>query len=672
MPRRLRRIAASCLPLACLFALVPTAHGQWTAPTTEELTMSSQPEVPHASAIYLFREEINDDNDPSWSIYVRLKVLTEEGRKYANVQLNEFQASNRSRKIVDIQGRTIHPDGAIIPFAEKPVDKLVTQREGLKENSKEFTLPDVQVGSILEYRYKVVFDDHHAYAPAWYVQSELFTRKAHYKWIPTTRHLVMKDVRGVERVTRIEAVPVLPKGAVFKQSGGAGNTRDLGETDVELKIDNVPPAPREDYMPPINNLSYRVLFYYMAYKTGDEFWQDEGYRWSKASDEFIGPGPKVQVAARQLVGPSDTQEQKLRKIYAAVMQVENLTYTRGFPAGQDAANGIQPPKTTDDLWERKAGHSDQIAELFVAMTRAAGMKAYLMSVSNRNRNFFIPEYLSLSQLQDSIAIVNVNGKEEFFDPGEPSCPYGQLASPHSDTRGLRQTERGTAIAATPVAMLTASRIQRVANLTMDEHGIASGTVKLTWTGQPALTLRQTALRGSFTLQISLEDQIKQMIPAGTTIAVSGIQNLAEYEDPLVVTYNVRGPLATLAGSRMTIPGEFFEANAKQMFPQEKRETPVYLGYPRIVQDAVRIAFPPGFGLETTPETVKLLLQKDAAYSLSAEPAPASISVRREFDLGNPYYKVDQYPELRTFYNDFQSKDREAVVLKALGQAPAGN
>ena len=61
-----------------------------------------------------------------FSTYVRLKVLTESGKKYANVELGYASSNdNGSISVDDIEGRTIHPDGTIIPFTGKPYEKLI-------------------------------------------------------------------------------------------------------------------------------------------------------------------------------------------------------------------------------------------------------------------------------------------------------------------------------------------------------------------------------------------------------------------------------------------------------------------------------------------------------------------------------------------------------------------
>src|SRR5260370_7345347 len=67
----------------------PALAQQWIAPTPEELSMTAQPEVPGAPAVYLYREETTDDKLHMFSIYVRLKVLTERGTDHGNVELND-------------------------------------------------------------------------------------------------------------------------------------------------------------------------------------------------------------------------------------------------------------------------------------------------------------------------------------------------------------------------------------------------------------------------------------------------------------------------------------------------------------------------------------------------------------------------------------------------------
>jgi hypothetical protein len=606
-----------------------------------------------------------------WSVYTRIKVLTEAGKDLANVELNQYSGEDSAGYTINaIAGRTIHSDGTIIPFTGKPFEKLVSKGQGFKVMSKVFTLPDVEVGSIIEYRYELRYDDNHYIPPSWFIETSLYTRKAHYLWRPTDLQLTTKGEHGEELTSTVAWSPVLPPGFEVKQNRlPGGNSSDGGQLIIELNIHDIPPAPVEEYMPPLGSLSYRVRFYYTAFRSADEYWKNEGKGWSKNNEKFIGPGNKVKAAVNDLVAPTDTPDQKLRKLYAAVMKIDNTSYSRDRSTTDEKG----PAKSTDDIWERKRGGDDQIAQLFIAMARAAGMKAYAMRVTDRDRNVFVSSYLSFDQFDDTIAIVVVDGKEQFFDPGQRYCAYGHLAWRHTMTQGIRQTDNGSAIAQTPSEPYSAARTQRIANLNMDEHGEVTGTVKMAWTGDPALNWRHTFLRGDATsLNHDLRTAMENMMPNGMDVKVASIDNLDDYEKPLTVSYTVKGPIGSPTGKRLLLPGDLFETNTKPTFPHEKRETNIFFNYPHAVQDALRINFPANFSIESAPVNEQLPFEKFAAYVLKTETTPTSITIRREFDLGNLFYKLDEYPNLRAFYNKLETKDQEPIVLKLAAPATGGN
>jgi hypothetical protein len=307
------------------------------------------------------------------------------------------------------------------------------------------------------------------------------------------------------------------------------------------------------------------------------------------------------------------------------------------------------------------------------MARAAGMKAYVMAVTNRDNNIFLESYLNLGQLDDDLAIVSVDGKEQFFDPGSRFCAYGHLAWKHSMSSGLRQTDDGTALALVPPELYTASRIQRVADLTMDAHGIATGTVNMAYIGASALYWRQHSLTGDATsLEHDLRTSVEELLPPGMDVKVTSIGKLADYEQPLSVTLSVKGEIGSSTGKRLLIPGDIFEGNSKPSFPHEKREIPVYFDYPYMNQDAVRINFPASLTIESMPTSDKLQFQNFAIYTLSTASTPTSITVHRNYSLGAIIFYPKEYSELRSFYSKMETADQGSVVLTASPTAAASS
>jgi len=55
----------------------------------------------------------------------------------------------------------------------------------------------------------------------------------------------------------------------------------------------------------------------------------------------------------------------------------------------------------------------------------------------------------------------------------------------------------------------------------------------------------------------------------------------------------------------------------------------------------------------------------AVYSMSVVAAPKNFTTRRSYMFGGTLVLPKDYPELRTFYSQFESKDQESVVLKVV-------
>src|SRR5271157_1565883 len=137
---------------AVVAGLLPARAEDWQPVTPEELKMTSEPLAPGAPAVILYRQVDRDDDirRPHEIDYLQIKILTEEGRKYADV---EIPYGKKQGHIGGISARTIHPDGSIVKFEGKAYDKTIVKAKGVRYLAKTFTLPDVQVGSIIEYRF---------------------------------------------------------------------------------------------------------------------------------------------------------------------------------------------------------------------------------------------------------------------------------------------------------------------------------------------------------------------------------------------------------------------------------------------------------------------------------------------------------------------------------------
>src|SRR5579864_3339270 len=159
-----RFVYFSALITAILWAANAYAGVKFQPVSQEELKMTSEPLVPGAPVIILYREVQRDDcvmcqskgasllNGDRFEInYFRVKILTEAGRKYGDV---EIRLPKEVGSVDNINARTIRPDGSIINFNGQVFEKTIYKAKGIQYLAKTFTMPEVQVGSIIEYYYR--------------------------------------------------------------------------------------------------------------------------------------------------------------------------------------------------------------------------------------------------------------------------------------------------------------------------------------------------------------------------------------------------------------------------------------------------------------------------------------------------------------------------------------
>src|SRR6266850_2414995 len=166
-----------------LIFTVPVAWAGFLPVSPDELKMTSEPLAPGAAAILLYRQVDRDDNGRTSheDNYFRIKILTEEGRKYADIEIPFLK---QSENIVNVRARTIKPDGSIVNFDGKVFEKTIVKAKGLKYLAKTFTLPDIQVGGIIEYYYTDDFKEYSLFDSHWILSDQLFTRKAQFSLKP--------------------------------------------------------------------------------------------------------------------------------------------------------------------------------------------------------------------------------------------------------------------------------------------------------------------------------------------------------------------------------------------------------------------------------------------------------------------------------------------------------
>jgi hypothetical protein len=636
-------VSLLCLPVVLALAVRAQAE-DWLPVSPEELSMTGDPKAPGAPAIYLYRQVDRNDAMSQESTYVRVKILTEEGRKYADVELPYIKGSEVIRSI---EARTIRPDGSIANWDGTTYEKPIVAARGVKYLAKTFTLPAVEPGSIVEYRYRHAYPQGWVFDSHWILSQDLFTRHAKFSLDPSQYYgLRWSWPRG------------LPDGT-------AAPTKERGL--IRLETHDVPAFVTEEYMPPANELKYRVDFIYIGdgndEKDATAYWKRFGRKAYQDVNDFTSRRKAMEEAVAQTVKPDEGQEEKLRKLYARTQQLRNLSFEPQESEQEREREKLDDIHNVEDVWKRGYGDATQITWLFLALVRAAGMQADPELVAPRDEYFFDPRMLNSTQLRSNFVVVKLDGRELALDPGTPFNPFGLLPWSATAIRGLRLDKSGGSWADTPMPLPANARIERKADLKLTPANSLEGRVTVTYTGLEAAWRRMEESREDETERRRfLEDALKYAVPTGIDVALTNQPDWTSSDAPLVAEYDVRVPgYATAAGRRRLLPVGLFGSEEKRMFLRASRVQPLYFSFPFEHTDEVTIEVPPGQHIDSVPKAGNVDL-KVLKYETSANGEGSRLQLRRNLRVNLSLVDVRFYGQVRDFFQQVRTGDAQQVVV----------
>lgn len=628
--------------LCALLIALPALAEDWLPVTPEELKLASEPKAPGAPAIYLYRQVDRDDQDNREHTYARIKIFTEEGRKYADVEIPFLKGRG---DIKGIQARTIRPDGSIVNFDGKVYEKMIVKAKGVKFLAKTFTLPDVQAGSIIEYRYTRNIEEGYVFDSSWLLSEELFTKHAKFSLHRSNDFALQWSwPRG------------LPEGT---------NPPTEDHHVIRLETNNVPAFQIEDYMPPQNEMKFRVEFMYTRNTEKDpgKFWKEEGKTLYRGIEVFTDKRKAMEQAVSQIVSANDPPEVKLQKIYARTQQIRNTSYEQEKTAQERARDKEKDTSNVEDVWKHGYASGYEITWLFMALARAAGFEASPVLVSTRDEHFFNPKLMNPSDLNTNVVLVKLNGKDIYLDPGAEFVPFGMLPWSETAVQGLRPDKDGGAWVSTLLPAAAESGIERKASLQLTDSGSLEGKATLTFKGLSAWWRRADERNEDETQRKKfLEDQIKEYIPVAVDAELTNKPDWKSSASTLVAEFDLKVPgWATAAGRRALLAVGLFGGAEKHLFEHTARVHPVYFSYPYEDLDDVTIDLPLGWQISNLPK-LNNIDAKVCSYHADAQNNGGSLHVTRQLTMNILMLDPKYYGALRNFYQQVRTGDEQQIIL----------
>jgi len=678
------QILVACFWVALVRAARPEA-GQTTWPpiSAEDAAMTDCPKQPGAPAVILYREETTDVDKRTTTVFKRLKILTAAGRDRSSIVIPFVAGYN---KVVGIEARVVPPQGPAQLFDGEIFERTDLRRGRLRLAAKTFALPNVEAGSIIDYRYEIVSGRSGLSAKRLNALINDLTasevrpeeggaiERKNPRTIPVGRWTVQEDL--FTKHLKLSYKNTMAGFAALLGAGGrlgwASVGMEFGKPFVTLgsallELYNVPSFAAEDNMIPeaVARTSVDLFFIDHEIANGGEYWKLESRDWQKGVEEFVGRPGQLAAVARRIAGDATEPMERLERIYAEVQGIRNLSYEKDLNDERKKELKIKDNRRAEDVLERRYGLRSDITRTFVKLARAAGFEAEVVRVTARDNKLFRKELLSFyDQLDSEIALVNASGRTMVFDPATPFCPFGLIHWTRTNSAGLRISDNPPAFFTTPLSPPDMALTTREVALALDTQGGLAGTVRTTYTGQEALVRRLDHIHDDDAARReALERELGDLLPPDAMVRLTGVENIDNNDTSLIVIYDIAIPgLATKAGDKTLLPLSPLAGSGQYPFRHAVRKYPVLIPYTFRQFDDIRIILPEGLTVAVRPPPRKNESGFSSFSVVCSQEAPNRLHIQRDLSIKKIYFAVEQYAPLKAFYDQVRAIDEEQIVL----------
>lgn len=638
--------------LASLILTLVAARGAAAADfppiTDEERALTSVPGEPNAPAVVLYRKgeflmagygTQRGGNTSLLRVQVRMKILTEAGKSSGEVVISH----SNERRLHGFQGRTVLPDGRVVPV---PSDAQFVRKTS--RTHKTFTtavaFPAVQAGAILDYQYELGFDSIF-YLEPWYFSDELPVRYS---------EVVFKTPADLA----LQAWNRALTGVKVEQSQSASGYV------TKAWVQNLPPVPDDPYGPPFRDLAAQMLLLPAARTSVGreplfESWKTTCELIDQIYDDVRKHDGGVAEKAREIAGTGWSSPDKARDKALAVYRFVRDQIADDVYIGVIADPDLALAKI---LSQRKASRAER-ALLLEAMLRAVGFSPRLVWAADRDRETIDPQLANPNWFDTMLVRIELDGQPVYLDPSDRSLGFGHLRPGHEGTTAILFDTRNPQTITLPETPYYKSVRRAEIDLTLGPEGRLSGTGTLRLSGQQ---IARTAdwLEEGIPAADAWKKWLDQRFPGFQVAAVRAVEALED--GTATVTWTLAQRPEEMLGDEASVVPSAPVGPQKQPFlqPAPDRRSGVVFG--ELYRDEVelKLHWPEGWTLESKPQERNLTAKIVSLSSrVEADPAARTLVYKRRFDVSQRQIGTSQeYESVRALFAEMEKSDAQKLVL----------
>ncbi|MFC4632679.1 DUF3857 domain-containing protein [Dokdonia ponticola] len=576
---------------------------------------------PSANAIVLYRY-VEDDVGKEIVIHERIKILNELGYDFANVEIPY-------EDVIDIEGFTYNLiEGKVVVTK---LDKLLegTSRKVKIATLRKFTMPKVQTGSIIEYRYKAskgTFNDI-------FLQYE----------IPVNYAQVVLRNRSDYQLSFIQNSKALLD-LEFKE-------KDSKTIVIEAK--NVPAFEKEDY---VDNLdSYRSK---IEIKKAGFIWGDEIKTFRDFVDILLDfesfikgylPKDNFKGGLIGMIG-DEKDEYKIAELIFNYLR-KNIKWNGSFSI-------IPDNKSSLVTFQTKQGNLADINLLFVSMLKTIGIESSPILASTKSNG--IPLTASLESFNYILSGAVIDYKQYIFDVTNPKSNFRYLPEMVVNWKGIMINENRS-FSWVDLTEIPLSNINSIINVSINEDLDVEGEVQEQLSGYYAIDLKKTFVDDY------QEFDIEDVVNKGSNAFIISQFDLIKHDrllDKIVWSYKFeKEDELEKINDKVYLSPLFHLSLTESPFFETERKYPINFGFPKSVKKLIKIKIPDNYIVESIPASIKINLPDQiGSFTYNCKEVGSTIQIVTEFTVGQGEISSDDYPEIKEFFKLRVEKETEKIVL----------
>lgn len=631
----------------------------WGDIPDEQFAMELYPADSSASAVILGsygKVHFLENLTVIYDFHERVKIFSEAGYERATIEF-AYYAENNTQRVRRLEGQTYIRD------ANGNVRRVALERRDIMEEEDgnitrvRFTLPVLEPGAIIEYRWRMESRDP-VFFPDWYFQDSDPTLHSEFRveiptWLTFNRYPVGDPVFTVEDISERQlALTDFP----HRASTARVNTRTANT--YRWVVNDVPDIRDEEFIAAFRNHAYAMRFQLTGYYERGGVHRSLSQNWLDVARYLLGH----QYFGSRITSPPQTfRREALRIVDGAEDLNEAVSRIYDFVRQRMTWNGrytFYSSRPLTQAFNARQGNSGEINLLLTAMLRSINIDANPVLISTRRNGHIISSLPSENQFNHVITSVVIDDALVLMDATDQHRPLNMLPVQALNHHGwLLGNDHFEWIAIEP-ARGTSSALQLTAEI--DARGNVSGSLAGRFGGYLGLDLRQR-LR-----PITEETRRGTAIVRDDNIETSGITvNGLDGDGAITFELNlIRDEHARPMGHLLLFNPILMGRMEENPFQAPRRTYPVDFTYPRVNTYVATFTIPEGYEVDELPEAVEISMPDHSiTYQRTVTLVnDRQISVQRSYALRYTLFDPSDYPTLRNVFEEIVAADREVVVL----------